>query len=93
MSEDNPKKTQKRRRHLDYDELPGRPFDIQANADVDEEDNKEEDNKEEGCKKEGLLATLVNDWIPLASQRVASAVKKLGVVKERLFPPKTCFDD
>lgn len=60
MSEDK-EGTENRRRHLNPDELPGRPFDEQG-----------KDDEAVGVikKKKSLFAGFIPGWISIASQRL-----------------------
>lgn len=70
MCEDN-EGAGKRRRHLNPDELPGRPFDEQG----------EDDEQGSTTKKKRLFFGAIADWMPIVSQRLSTA-------KKRLFPSK-----
>ncbi len=61
----------KRQRHLNPDELPGRPFDEQG----------EDDEQAVDIKRKSRFAGFIATWVPIASQRLSTA-------RRRLFPPK-----
>ena len=56
-----------RRRHLNPDELPGRPFDEQG----------EDDEQVVVVKKKNRFVDSIASWVPIASQRLSTARHRL----------------